>query len=147
MKKSIVAFIAGFLIGAPALAQMNGPAETIFARYQTLERSFDPAVADLYCDTALIRNIRTYPNGQQRTLDLPATNYKAAIRAAMPLAKARGDYSTYSGVTFDPDGANVRIRATRYSMIKKYSSPISLLVGPCNGGAWAILEELSESQP
>ncbi len=65
----------------------------------------------------------------------------------MPLAKERGDYSTYSDISFKLEGANVRVTATRFSVLKKYKSPLSLLVGPTPAGDWRILEELSESRP
>ena len=65
----------------------------------------------------------------------------------MPLAKAKGDYSIYSNVTFSEEGQNVRVKATRYSVLKKYSSPLSILIGPNEQGQWLILEELGESQP
>ena len=130
-----------------AQSQASSQAEILFNNYKSLERSYDPAVADLYCDSALIRNVRTFPDGQKRTLELPATKYKELIRIAMPLAKAKSDYSTYSGVAYASEGDNVRVSTTRYSNLKKYSSPMTLLVGACNGGEWAILEELSESIP
>lgn len=139
--------LACALVAAPALAQGPSQAESLFAQYQSREKAFDPAVADLYCDTALIRNVRTYPDGQQRTLELPAAKYKALIRMAMPLAEAKGDFSTYSNPLFRPEGGNVRVTATRYSVLKKYSSPMSLLVGKCSDGTVGILEELGESQP
>lgn len=145
--KNIAVVVIAALASASAFGQSKGPAEALFSRYQSLEKSFDPRAADLYCDSALIRNVRTYPGGQQRTLELPAPKYKELIRAAMPLAKAKGDSSTYSQVTYTPEGSGVRINATRYSLLKQYSSPISLLVGSCDGGSWAILEELSQSQP
>ena len=147
MKISIATLVAILLFTGALQAQTGKPAQAVLASYQALERSFNPDVADLYCDTAVIRNIRTYPGGHQRTLELPAPKYKALLRAAMPLAAAKGDYSTYSKVAYAPEGDNVRITATRYSVVKKYSSPISLLVGSCNGGEWLILEELSQSQP
>src|SRR6187549_1737332 len=81
---------------APAWASPPKPTEkakSIFDSYQSLERSFDPAIADLYCDTALIRNTRTYPDGNKRTLEFPAPKYKELIRNSMPLAKAAGDFS------------------------------------------------------
>ncbi len=146
MKSIAAALFSTLLFGGQALAQTPSTAESVFAQYQARERAFDTSVADLYCDTALIRNVRTYPDGQQRTLELPAAKYKELIRAAMPLAKAKGDFSTYSEVKFTPEGENVRITATRYSESKKYSSPISLLVGSCGIG-FGILEELSQSQP
>jgi hypothetical protein len=144
---SIVPLVAILPLTGSLQAHAGSPAQSVFASYQSLERAFSPDVADLYCDTAVIRNVRTYPDGQQRTLEMPASKYKALIRAAMPLAKAKGDYSTYSKVAYAPEGENVRITATRYSVVKQYSSPISLLVGSCNGGDWALLEELSQSQP
>ena len=44
-------------------------------------------------------------------------------------------------------GGNVRISCSRYSELKKYTSPYTLLVGPGRTGQWQILEELSESRP
>jgi hypothetical protein len=130
-----------------AQAQAADDAKALFDRYVQLEHAFDPAVADLYADDAVIKNKRTYPDGQVRELAFPAAQYKALIRRAMPLAKARGDTSSYSDITFRDEGSGVRIRATRFSNLKKYSSPLSLLVAPGAGGKWLIREELSESQP
>lgn len=135
------------LIPVAALAGGRAAAEKLFTEYQELAGAFDPAAADLYCDTAVIRNTRTYPDGQQRTLELPAPRYKQLVRAAMPIAQARGDTNRYSNVAYRQEGANVRITATRYSELKHYSSPVSLLVGPCESGTWAVLEERSESRP
>ena len=145
--KHTAIFLACFLIAIPAAAQDHSQAEAVFDQYQSKEKEFDASVADLYCDTAIMRNVRSYPDGQQRTLELPASKYKELIRAAMPLAKAKGDYSTYSGVAFAPENGNIRVTATRYSMSKKYSSPISLLIGDCGSDSYGILEELSQSQP
>jgi hypothetical protein len=65
----------------------------------------------------------------------------------MPLAKLRGDTNTYSEVSYSEEGSKVRIRATRYSNLKKYSSPISLLVAHDDTGRLLIYEEISESRP
>lgn len=146
IKKSFTAILALLSCAAlPALATESG--EAFFARYQSLYQSFDPAVADLYCDQALIRNERTYPDGTQRTLELPAAAYKDMMRSVMPMAKTRGDTSTYSDVKYAFEGSNVRIKATRYSELKKYASPLSMLVGRCADGRFGVLEELSQSRP
>lgn len=134
----IPTIVALLLLGATAQAQAPGPAATLFAQYQARERAFDPTLAELYCDSAVIRNTRTYADGQQRTTEVPAAQYRGLIRMALPLAKAKGDVSTYSDVVYVPEGDAVRITATRYSELKKYASPLSLLVGSCNGGAWAV---------
>ncbi len=149
MYKPFHSFLVVLLLAsACAIAsEASSAGKRVFAQYQMLERTFSPAAADLYCDTALIRNTRRYPDGNTRTLQFPADKYKALVRAAMPLARARGDLNTYSATTFKSEGANVRITTTRYSLLKKYSSPMSLLVGPCKQGPWAVLEEISESRP
>jgi hypothetical protein len=141
----LAAFVASFAISVTA-APIDD-ARRLFERYVQLERSFDPAAADLYADDAIIKNKRTYPTGQVRELTMPAPQYKAIIRQSMPLAKAKGDTSSYSDVTFKAEGSGVRILAVRFSNLKKYSSPISLLVTPGDDGRWLIREELSESQP
>jgi hypothetical protein len=76
---------------------------------------------------------------------MPAPQYKELIRTLMPLAKARGDFSTYSEASFTEELAGVRIMAKRFSVMKKYHSPISLLVAPDAFGRWIIREEVSES--
>jgi hypothetical protein len=142
----ILALVFGFFLTTTAAGPMD-EAKALFESYRTLEARFDPAVADLYADDALISNKRTYPTGKIRELTIPAPKYKDLIRTAMPLAKAKGDYSTYSEITFTEEGAGVRIKAKRFSELKRYYSPISILVRPDSSGRWVILEELSESQP
>ena len=142
-----VAFAVACL--APAAGAQSGvtPAKELFQKYVALGSKFDPSLADLYSDDALIKNTRRYPDGQKRTIEIPAAKYKELIRAVMPLAKAKGDRSRYTSVKYTPEGRNVRITATRYSLLKKYSSPLSLLVGADDKGEWRILEEISESIP
>ena len=122
-------------------------AKRLFDRYVALERAFDPALAELYSSDAVIRNKRRYPTGQVRELTIPASKYKELIRTSLPLAKARRDTNTYSDVGYVEEDGRVRVTATRFTNLKKYSSPMSLLVGPSNTGRWLIYEEISESQP
>ena len=65
----------------------------------------------------------------------------------MPRAKLRGDRDKYSQVTYTVEGDKVRISTQRYSLLKQYSSPRSLLVGPAQTGEWRIFEDISESRP
>jgi len=143
-----VAFVVTFACAAFTLAaDSTGKAKELFERYIALERAFDTAAADLYSDDAKIQNTRSYPTGEKRTVTFPAADYKKLIKAAMPFAKVRGDTSTYSDIKYTPEGDRVRIACSRFSELKKYSSPLSLLVGPDKDGKWLIFEELSESQP
>lgn len=122
-------------------------ARALFDKYVAMERAFDPGMPDLYAADALIRNRRTYPTGQVRELTIPAAQYKELMRQAMPLAKARNDTSRYSDCRYTPEGERVRIKCTRYSELKNYSSPVELLLGPASTGEWLVFEELSVSQP
>lgn len=122
-------------------------AEAFFGRYQSLASSFDPAAADLYCNNAKIQNVRRFPNGEQKTLQIPAAQYKDIVRTVMPTAQARGDTNAYSKVEYWTEGRNVRVTAVRFSDLKQYESPFSLLIGRCDDGSLGILEELTESIP
>ena len=141
--------VRAFAQSGPAVLtrDMQTKATDVFERYVTLERAFDPAMADLYSRDAVIKNRRTYPTGQVREITFGAAQYKDLIRQAMPVAKLRGDINVYSACKYTAEADRVRIGCTRYSKLKKYSSPISLLVGPGANGAWLVFEELSESQP
>jgi hypothetical protein len=134
---------------SPAHAQDDAVerARQLFDKYVALGAAYDPAVADLYSDSAFIKNTRRSPDGESRSMTLPALTYKSLIREVMPKAQEAGDSSSYSDVKYIPDGQHVRIEATRYSNLKKYSSPFLLVVGPTEGGTWLILEEISESRP
>lgn len=122
-------------------------ARKLFAEYVSRYHDFDPSVADLYSDRALVQNKRTYPDGTVRELTLPATRYKELVRAAMPLARSRNDRSRYNDPVFVEEPAGVRISITRFSALKKHTSPLSLLVGPDESGTWLVLEEKSASIP
>lgn len=113
---------------------------------EQLGRAFDPALAELYDDSAVIRNTRIYPDGSTRVMTFPAPKYKQLLRSLMPVAKARGDVSTLRDVTFTAEGDRVRIDAIRYSHLKNYTSPISWLVGRNEDEDWVIFEEISESR-
>ena len=146
--RQLAAVIAVACVAEAAGAQSGvAPARQLFQKYIALGNTFDPSLADLYSDEALIRNTRRYANGEKRTIEIPAVRYKELIRSAVAVAKARGDKNRYSSVKYTREGGNVRISATRYSLLKKYSSPLSLLVGADKDGEWRVLEEISESIP
>lgn len=143
----IVTLWAAVPIETAAETDAIAQAKALLTRYVDLEHAYDPAAADLYSDDAVITNKRTYPTGEVRELSMPATKYKALIRQMTPVAKARGDRSTYSNCEYEPTAERVRIRCSRYSELKKYTSPLTLVVGPDASGEWRIFEEHSESRP
>lgn len=148
IKSKLVAVLASLAITMLAWAQDSNidAAKQLFAQYAALENAFDPGVADLYADEAFIKKTRSMPMGEPQDVTVPALKYKTLLRQNIPMAKARGDRSTYSNVTYTPEGEFVRIDALRFSELKKLTTPISLVVGRSPGGKWLIYEELSESR-
>jgi hypothetical protein len=142
-----VVLVVASAAGQPLEADRLAGATRLFTQYVNLEKGYWPAVGDLFADDAVIKNTRRYPNGEVRQIPLTAPQYRELLKQAMPLAKARGDRSTYSDVMYTADGPHVRISAQRFSELKRYTSPFSLLVGRREDGRWLILEETSESQP
>ena len=148
VQNPLAAIAASLAIAALAWGQDSGTdaAKQLFAQYVALERAYDPSVADLYAEDALIKIRRKPPMGDPQDVIIPAPKYKTQLRELAPVAKVRGDRSTYSGVTYTPEGEFVRINASRVSEPGKHASPINLLVGRSPGGQWLIYEERSESQ-
>jgi hypothetical protein len=120
--------------------------KAFFQHYVELEHTFDPSIADLYSDDAVIKNTQYRADGKVVPLTKPVAKYKQILRDYMK-TKARqiGDISNYTNDTYTQEGNRVRIKVTRYSSIEKVSSPVSMLVGPDATGRWLIYEELSES--
>ena len=126
-------------IAIPAFAQSDvDAAKQLFERYQALEQAFDPAVADLFTDKAVIRVTRVYPDGQSRQVEIPGELYKLALRQSMDEAKRHGDSDRYSNVRYTRVDGRVRINAVRYSVWQHYKAPCSFLVGPGSNGQWRI---------
>lgn len=122
--------------------------EVLFEHYVSLEHMYEISGVDLFANSAKIHNVRRHPGGRVEEFDLTGAQYKKLILATTALAAARGDTNTYSDVTFTPEGAGqVRVNSTRFSELKKYSSPLSILAARQEGGYWLIVEELSESRP
>jgi len=130
-------------VASPALAR----AKALFERYVALEKAFDPSIAALYSDAAVITTKRTYPTGEVREITFPAPQYKRLIRAGMPLAKQVNDTNRYYECAYAPAGDRVAIACKRFAERKQYTSPIRLVVGPGEGSTWVIHEEHSESIP
>jgi hypothetical protein len=141
MTRAVSTVIAVLAVVATAVAgQKPGSAHipearALFERYVTLEQQFDPLVADLYSDEAVIKNKRTYPTGQVREMTLPARQYKDLIRKAMPLAKERGDTSSYSECAYSEEGSRYAspASASRISRSTRVLFPCWLAQHPGDG--------------
>ena len=130
-----------------AIAGPVEDARLLWDTYVKLERAFDPKIADLYSDRAVLTNTRRFPDGTSKKLTMSAPEMKKIIVQVAPISKQKGDANTYSDLEITPIlGGRTKITVTRYSLMKKYASPMTLIVGP-EYGKCVILEEHCESRP
>lgn len=146
----ILSFAFGMLVLIPPVHSQNdqalNSARELFQRYIELEHNFDVAQGELYAPDAQVKNTRLYPGGQNQVITLTGTDYRRMLRAAVPLAKSKNEQNQYSAITYQKEGTGVRIKCTRFSQTKQYSSPLELTVAPV-GGSWLITSESSQSKP
>lgn len=145
------------IVGLMVWAALGGPLQAaeedrlaavraFFDRYQNLERNFDPELASLYHQDAVVWVTRIYSNGVVRQLKIPGDVYQLAIRQSMDAAAEHGDFNEYSDIRVVPQADHVRIEATRYNLWRNYRSPYSAVVRRGPDGEWRIVEERFETQ-
>lgn len=123
------------------------PEQKILNAYIQREAHYDPTVANLYADKALIQVKRVLPTGDHWTEYIPALHYKAMLRQLMPLAKVSGDASDYTIVKqSSAKKGRVRFKLKRHDRLGHYEAPVELVVGPHPNqpNDWLIYEEYSE---
>ncbi len=148
MKRFLILLLAAVLL-VPSAAFADDKnlkaAEKLFRTYMHYEDRFDPRLADLYADNALISTrMVDAATGDVETLHIPPTRYREMIREHINLARREKDKGRYAAIRYTEEGDNVRIRADRQSLRDNYTAPLTLLVGPNPDGEWVILEEFSE---
>ena len=122
-------------------------ARHVFMQFQEKGRLFDPAEADLHCENGAIRMYREDASGAVKKSEGPAAPYKQILREGVQEARRANDYSKFSKVTYHPDGDNIRIESTRYSVLRKYKSPATFLIGKCASGEIGILLMIIHLKP
>ncbi len=124
-------------------------AQSLFDRYQALENAYDPALKDLYANTADIRVLKIFPDGEQEGSHIPAEQYKQRINQLMPVAKAQKDKGVYFSVEYVPLTQFVRIKTKRRALPNNEIGYVQLIVGPSDLNhpekEWQIYEEYFEN--
>lgn len=145
----VLVVLVSFLFCQQSLAQDASVAEAqkLFKQFVEMERTYDPAQAELYSPEAIIKDTRLYNDGQNKTLSWTGESYRPIVRAQMQLARARGEQFNYSQTSFSREGAAVRIKSQRAQLSKKFNSPFEMLVSANKAGVWKITEESFQSQP
>jgi len=72
-----------------------------------------------------------------------AIEYKNEIREALAPKRGTAEYVRWADESFEQEGDNVRVKATRVDSAYNDKTPIELLMGPGPDGEWRILEEKS----
>ena len=123
--------------------------ETVKKVFESIQRKadlFDSSFVEFYSDKAVIEYRRFYPNGKSKVMTLSGVQYKNLIKKGMPLAKAKGDKSEYRDVTYTKIKDGIVVKATRWSVLKKYGTPYEAHFSMVEGKVM-IVRELSESKP
>jgi hypothetical protein len=123
LKKNKLLLVTIFLLSNFAWADEISIEEgrVFFEKYQALDAAYDPAFIELYTDRSQIQTLRRYPHGLERKFQIPGAQWKLLLKKALPVAKARGDRSEYLNPRYEQKGNYLRIRATRYSILKCYN--------------------------
>jgi hypothetical protein len=147
---STVLMFCGSSCGVPSAAADDAAtldAQRIFKQFVDLEHSYDPAQADLYASSAVIKDTRVYQDGPTKTFNWTGDNYKSIIKAQLPVQKARSEQFAYTQVSYAREGNNIRIKCTRTASQRKFSAPFELLLAPAGKQGYKIIEETFQSQP
>lgn len=118
-------------------------ARQVIESYVTLERAYDPRLADLYADEAVIKSNQVDASGEPTWITVQGWKYKRMIREAMPKSRSTGYRASYTGARYELYGKNVRVSVTQYVDRTRSSNPIQWVIGPGRTSQWLILEETS----
>ena len=130
---------------APSTVDMSG-AKRLFCSYVSLSQAYDPAVGDLYTDTANITYTRRYPSGTVSELSTTGAELKRLLPAAAAAARAKQLVEIFTHVTYQAQSdGTVLITATRWAS-GSYTAPYSMQVKLVHG-EWKIVEEVVLSLP
>jgi hypothetical protein len=133
-------------VTAEAESESEAAARRFFESYVALSDRFDPAVAELYSDSARIRTSRTSATGAVQELEMSGDRWKKLLVSALPVARERGDQNVFSEVDVADEPHGVRVMAERYSVLKcTRDEAYYMVVAADAGGALRIVEEYSET--
>lgn len=115
-------------------------ARRFFDRFIDLERDYDPAMLELYADTAVIKTTRKGGDGQIKESQVKMADYRKQAEKALPAAKTSGESYAYADVKVEPVGpSRARISGTRTAERSGASTPFYLVAREGSKG-WRIVE-------
>lgn len=116
--------------------------EDFFFRYVDLSNEFDPAVVDLYADSANIRVFRIQAQRPRDSLELAGWQWKRQLRRELPDAAAADDRNEFKNIEVSRVGRGYKIKADRYSTASCYTDrAYYVIVSEDARGRYVITEE------
>ena len=145
---TFVAFVvAGCATTTASQVLPETPAERFVKRYQHLSDTYDPAIADLYADDAVLKTSYTRMSGEIVEMSFTGAQYKELVPKVSPLAKARQDRSELKDLRYEAIEGGVRVRATNVSLSKCYEdSGFILELRDDGAGGFVIVGNHSNTQ-
>lgn len=146
MDKKITPLLICMMLASGAGA-VEAEFHEFFEEWVALERTFDPAVVELYADDAVIHFLRRFADGTEQSLKLDGKKWKQLLLSGLDVAEQRGDVSEYSDITvaLSETGDRATIRAIRYSALKCFTDRAFYVVVERRGAGLRIVEEYGES--
>ena len=120
--------------------------QALFTRYQELQTTYDPALADLYHDDASVTTVLESDVEPDETHTLTGRELKAKIGDIVAEAQSSGDRFTYPDATIKKVNADYKIFGQRRNEANPAFERYLIIVSQDSSGAWKIKEERVERQ-
>jgi len=120
-------------------------AKMFIRKFLELSHNYDPALIDMYSDSANIVRKVVYEDGKVEKVVIPTDLYKKSLLFFRLPAKLRGYRNEFINFSYIMEGKNVRATGLRKSNNTDIV-PISLLLGRDASGEFHILEEITETK-
>lgn len=120
-------------------------ARRVFQSFMALEQSYDPALADLYCDHAKIIISRKTQHGFETRQEFTGRQWKERLISMLPKAQVMEDSSLYSNIEFRMIAAGIKVSAFRYSGLHDYTDHGYYLILAQRGQGLRIIEESAQN--
>lgn len=135
--------LAGCAVGPQDSSSSEQEAvKDFFEDYAQRSAEFDPSVAELYADSAILQGTQLMKDGSTKQVRMTGAQYKAMIPLINEQAKSLNDYSEYKDFEIEHiDEDEARILALRYSHYKCYEDHNYAMTVRKMEDQWRIVEE------
>lgn len=126
---------------APVFADDAEDVKAFFDKYVAAANSHYVNLPNYYIPTAKIIRVVQKPDGEQKTLVIPADRYFREMRLMRAAARLKGYKNTYTNRTVTPEGSDYKLSALRTPKGDKVGLPSYFIIGKDSSGAYKIKTE------